>query len=82
MRRVQPGSLTDVFAQFLDHIRQAGFRPTFFGTDKGLSEIAAVKQVWGQDGVTPQLCYWHAKRALRMKLKDSSISNTQLHYFS
>ena len=81
MRRAQPGSLTDVFAQFLDHIRQAGFRPTFFGTDKGLSEIAAVKQVWGQDGVTPQLCYWHAKRALRMKLKDSSISNTQLHYF-
>ena len=79
MQGADPGATTGILRQFLSHIRQAGFSPTFFGTDKDQSEISAVKQVWGE-GVTLQLCYWHAKRALRTKLKDSAVSKTQAHY--
>lgn len=50
----------------------------FFGTDKDASEIAAVRQVW--PSATIQLCMWHALRAVRAKLKDSSKTNTQVHY--
>ena len=77
-RRAQPGALTNILQQFLSRIRQAGFSPTFFGTDKDQSEINAVQHVWPR--TTLQLCYWHAKRAIRMKLKDASMSGTLSHY--
>ena len=77
-RRADAGALTCVLEQFLQRIRMAGFNPSFFGTDKDTSEIAAVKLVWPE--ATLQLCYWHAKRSIRTKLKDSSRSRTQAHY--
>ena len=78
VRRADPGALTNILEQFLRRIRMAGFVPTFFGTDKDASEIAAVRLVWPKTKL--QLCYWHAKRAIRTKLKDSSMSRTQSHY--
>ena len=77
-RRAQPGALTNILQQFLGRIRQAGFSPTFFGTDKDQSEINAVQQVWPR--TTLQLCYWHAKRAIRTKLKAASMFGTLSHY--
>ena len=67
-----------ILKQFLRRIQQAGFSPTFFGTDKDVSEINAVKHVWPQ--AKHQLCYWHALRAVRTKLKDSSKSKILATY--
>ena len=67
VRRADPGALTNILEQFLRRIRMAGFVPTFFGTDKDASEIAAVRLVWPK--IKLQLCYWPAKRAIRTKLK-------------
>ena len=70
-----PGCLIGVLQQFLEPIRRAGFFPTFFGTDKDSSEIAAIKLVWPD--VTMQLCFWHVKRAIKAKLKYSSKTKTK-----
>ena len=79
VRRVDPGALSRLLSQFLMPIRNAGFNPSFFGTDKDHSEITAVKQVWPD--TTPQLCYWHAKRPIRSKLKSATKTMTQAHYW-
>ena len=67
-----------ILKQFLRRIQEAGFSPTFFGTDKDVSEINAVKHVWPE--AKHQLCYWHALRAVRTKLKDSSKSKILAKY--
>ena len=77
-KKADAGALTHVLQQFLQRIRLAGFNPTFFGTDKDASEISAVRLSWPE--TTIQLCYWHAKRAIWAKLKDSTKTNTQSHY--
>ena len=76
--RAEPGALTHILEQFLRRIRQEGFSPTFFGTDKDMSELNAVKLVWPK--AKHQLCYWHALRAIRTKLKDSSKSKLLAKY--
>ena len=76
--RAESGALTKILAQFLRRIQQAGFSPTFFGTDKDMSELNAVKLVWPE--AKHQLCYWHALRAIRTKLKDSSKSKLLAKY--
>jgi hypothetical protein len=78
-RRADPGALTHILDQFLRRLKALGFNPTFFGIDKDQSEIAAVRQVWPD--VTIQLCYWHVKRAVRTRLKDSKQTKTQSHYW-
>lgn len=78
VKRADPGALIHILEQFLQRVRQACFNPTFFGTDKDASEIAAVKLVWPE--TTLQLCYWHAKRAINTKLKDSTTYKTQDQY--
>jgi MULE transposase domain len=77
-RRADPGATTALLNQFLRPLRDAGFNPTFFGTDKDLSEIAAVGQVWPNTSI--QLCYWHARRAIRTKLTALRQTNTQGEY--
>ena len=67
-----------ILKQFLRRIQQAGFSPAFFGTDKDVSEINAVKHVWPE--AKHQLCYWHALRAVRTKLKDSSKAKILAKY--
>ena len=78
IRRADPGATTALLDQFLRPLRDAGFNPTFFGTDKDLSEIAAIGQVWPNTSI--QLCYWHARRAIRTKLTASRQTNTQGEY--
>jgi hypothetical protein len=73
------GAVTHLLDQFLRPLKTSGFDPTFFGCDKDNSEIAAIQQVW--PATTIQLCFWHAKRAIQTKLKDSHKTNTQNHYF-
>ncbi|KAI9806204.1 MAG: hypothetical protein M1825_006319 [Sarcosagium campestre] len=78
-KKSDPGAVIGVLCQFLTPLKDAGFDPKFFGCDKDTSEIAAAKLVWPT--ATIQLCFWHAKRAIRKKLKDSTKTNTQSHYF-
>lgn len=78
VRRAEPGSMIGVLAQFLQKLRALGLDPAFFGTDKDLSEIFAVRQTW--PNATIQLCYWHARRAIRTKLSASQETNTQNEY--
>jgi hypothetical protein len=79
VKHMDAGAVTHLLDQFLRPLKVSGFDPTFFGCDKDRSEIAAIQQVW--PNTTIQLCYWHAKRAIQAKLKDSKKTNTQNHYF-
>src|ERR1700759_2617040 len=78
VRRAETGALTSLLEQFLRPLQSFGFNPTFFGTDKDSSEISAIRQVWPES--TIQLCYWHARRAVRAKLTSSRQTNTQGAY--
>lgn len=78
-KHTDQGAITYLLDQFLRPLKSSGFKSTFFGCDKNRSEIVAIQQVWPT--TTIQLCFWHAKRAIRAKLKDSNKTNTQSHYF-
>jgi hypothetical protein len=70
-----PGATSSVLCQFL---RLSDLNPTFFGTDKDMAEIFAVRQTW--PNVTVQLCYWHVRQAIRTKLAASQKKATQNEY--
>ena len=71
------GDQRDLLNQFLWLLRESGFRPTFYGVDKDAAEISAVRQTWPETSI--QLCYWHSKRALRAKLKDSKKTSRSVY---
>jgi hypothetical protein len=73
-RAADPGATIDLLCQFLRPIRAASLDPSFFGTDKDPAEIFAIRNVW--PNTTIQLCYWHARRALRTKLTSSRETQT------
>ena len=73
-----PGSSTLILEQFLRPLKVAGFNPSFFGCDKDRAEISAIQRVW--PNVRVQICFWHAKRAVRMKLQ-SSVRTSNLKYY-
>ena len=73
------GNLIQILVKFLEKLRLSGLAPSFVGCDKDKSEINAIQEVWPLSNV--QLCFWHAKRAIRARLQDSTKSNTQKHYF-
>ena len=77
-RHAEPGVVTNILDQFLQPLQRFGYNPTFFGTDKGFSEIGAIRQVW--PNVTIQLCFWHAKRAICTKLTSTCQTSTQAEY--
>jgi hypothetical protein len=79
VKRSDAGATTHLLDQFLRALKISGFDPAFFGCDKDRSEITAIQQVW--PAATIQLCFWHAKRAIRSKLKDSNKTSSQTHYF-
>lgn len=66
-RPMEDGAMTHVLDQFLRPLFLAGFTPSFFGCDKDKSEINAIKKVW--PSVKIQLCFWHAKRAIKAKMR-------------
>ena len=76
--RSDRGALPNILTQFLGCFRRSGLRPAFFGIDKDFSEISAVKQVFPD--VKVQLCFWHAKRAIRQKIRDATKTCPQAKY--
>ena len=72
------GALAGIIEQFLQVFKDSGLNPSFFGVDKDLSEIAAIKKVFKNAKI--QLCFWHAKRAIRQKMRDASKTQTQAKY--
>ncbi|KAI0990844.1 hypothetical protein K3495_g17343 [Podosphaera aphanis] len=75
----EAGEMTQVLVRFMEKIRFLGLDPSFVGCDKDKSEINAIQEVWPSAKV--QLCFWHAKRAIRAKLHDSTKTESQKHYF-
>ena len=73
------GATTCILRQFLQPLKDYGFNPAFFGCDKDKAEISAIRLVWPNTKI--QLCFWHAKRAIRNKLQDSGKTHTQKRYF-
>jgi hypothetical protein len=76
--RADPGAVTYIIQQFLERLKGFGFTPRCMAIDKDPAEIAAATAVW--PSVKVQLCYWHVKRAVSMKLNSSKSTNTQNHY--
>ena len=74
------GAATNIFEPFLRGLQSVNsqLNPTFFGCDKDFSEINAIRQVY--PSVTIQLCYWHAKRAIRQKLQSAVRTKIQASY--
>ena len=75
----EAGAMTQVLVRFMEKIRFSGLDPSFVGCDKDKSETNAIQEVWPSAKV--QLCFWHAKRAIRAKLHDSTKTESQKHYF-
>ncbi|KAL1977328.1 hypothetical protein VTN31DRAFT_187 [Thermomyces dupontii] len=73
-RRAKPGAIGYVLYQFLVRLKGFGLD----AIDKDPSEIAAVESVWPDTKI--QLCYWHVKRAVSMKMSDSKPTKTQNNY--
>ena len=78
-RSADAGATTDILGQFLQPLKNANFEPLFFHCNRDKAEMAAVRQIWPE--VTIRLCFWHAKRAIRNKLKNNRKTKTQSHYF-
>jgi hypothetical protein len=76
--RADSGAMTYIIQKFLQRLKSFGFNPRCVAIDKDPAEIAAVTTVW--PGVKVQLCYWHARRAVRTRLNSSKSANTQSHY--
>lgn len=72
------GAITQILVKFLRPLQERIIAPLFVGCDKDRSEINAIEQVWPLARI--QLCYWHAKRAIKLKLKDYSKTNPLAHY--
>ncbi|SAL95591.1 hypothetical protein, partial, partial [Absidia glauca] len=54
---------------FFQEMKDRGFNPTFFFTDKDQAEINAIEAVWPSEGPSIiRLCLWHLKRAIKLKL--------------
>lgn len=78
-RSTDAGAMTCILEQFLQPLQTASFTPMFFHCDKDQAEIAAIKKIWPV--VTIRLCFWHAKRAIRNKLRENRKTKSQNHYF-
>lgn len=72
------GASICILKKFLEPLKDAGFSPAFFGCDKDQAEIRAIQLVWPT--TTVQLCFWHAKRAIKKKLSDAAMTRSQSHY--
>ena len=73
------GAMTCMLQQFLPPLKMKGLNPSFFGCDKDRSEIVAIRHTW--PNTTIQLCYLHAKRAVRNRLRDNKKTKSQSHYY-
>lgn len=72
------GSITSVLKEVLNPLVNAGFNPSFFGTDKDQAEISAIQSTW--PNVKHQLCYWHVRRALRQRLTSNKVTRNHGEY--
>ena len=73
------GAKIDIITQFLRGLQScSSINPSFFGCDKDQAEIAAIRNAY--PSTTIQLCYWHAKRAIRQRLHSASRTKTQNNY--
>jgi hypothetical protein len=52
---------------------QYGVNPEFIHTDKDMGEIGAVKDVWE---AKINLCWWHLRRAVRMRLAKTKLATS------
>lgn len=78
--RADLGAKLCVLTKFLERLKEKiDLRPRFFAIDKDAAEIFAVKSVWPHTKV--QLCYWHVKRAVNLKLCEAKKTKTQDRYW-
>lgn len=78
--RADPGATSVVLYRFLKRLKDGfGFNPACFAIDKDTAEIAAVTSVWKNAKI--QLCYWHIKRAVSLKLNSSKETDSQDNYW-
>ncbi|KAJ5582182.1 ATP-dependent DNA helicase PIF1 [Penicillium sp. DV-2018c] len=77
-RKADAGATTRVLELFLRELKKSGLDPRFFALDKDQAEMSAVDAVW--PGIKIQLCYWHVKRAVSMKLNESKKTQGQMKY--
>ena len=72
------GATIAVITTFLSPLKDHGFNPHFFGTDKDAAEIFAVRHTWPKS--KHELCWWHVKRAIRSKMTTSDEADVLQRY--
>ena len=63
--------------QWLCALRDNGFKPKYFFTDKDFAEVNAIRSTWPDGTVQPKLCLWHALRAIKKHILATSYTKTQ-----
>lgn len=59
-------------------IKESGNSLLCFGCDKDRSDLLAISSVWNQAKI--RLCFWHAERAVQMKLKSLKVTDQLVQY--
>jgi len=72
------GIRTGILQRFLTIFRNRGLNPTFFLTDKDFAQINAARFTWPHSKI--QLCKWHIKRAVFIRLSSNKITTRSSGY--
>lgn len=70
---------TRAIATFCTKLKQTGFEPKYFFTDKDMAQINAIEDAFGDD-TKVSLCLWHMQRSIEKKLA-SQIQRSVTSYF-
>lgn len=71
---IEPKKRIRALSNWIAKVKEAYcINPTFVHVDKDMAEIHAVKEVWNPK---VQLCWWHLRKAVRERLKNTKLSTT------
>ncbi len=68
--KADKGAKELILKRFCNQLKRRGVNPEFTLSDKDWSEINAMRAVWPD--AKHQLCFWHALRAIKKRLCNSS----------
>jgi len=71
---IEPRKRIQALSNWITKVKEVyRINPTFVHVDKDMAEIHAVKEVWNPK---VQLCWWHLRKVVRERLKNTKLSTT------
>jgi hypothetical protein len=72
-------SRVEVYRRWMLELKKRGISPKFALVDKDFGEISAIQLVWDHEA-RPQLCLWHAKKAIDVRLLGGKNKKKTVYY--